>query len=102
MAKGFWVSLPMPVDRAAGIRPIAAIRAVITTGRTRDTTPSIMASFKRHMGFQVLAEHGDQYHTILDTYTKQGYKTNTGRYTEVCMGNMQCQNPAYQARTVRS
>ena len=39
MASGFWVSLPIPLDTAAGINPIAAIKAVITTGRTLDWTP---------------------------------------------------------------
>ena len=39
MAKGFCVSLPTPVEIAAGNKPIAAIKAVITTGRTRDITP---------------------------------------------------------------
>jgi hypothetical protein len=36
LASGFWVSLPMPVETAAGNRPIAAIKAVITTGRILD------------------------------------------------------------------
>ncbi|MNY18119.1 hypothetical protein D3C86_1514770 [compost metagenome] len=44
IANGFWVSEPTPVLIAAGIRPIAAISAVITTGRMRDTTPWCIAS----------------------------------------------------------
>ena len=36
MARGFWVSLPIPLDTAAGSKPIAAISAVITTGLTLD------------------------------------------------------------------
>ena len=46
IAKGFCVSLPTPVDKAAGIKPIMAISAVITTGRTLDITPSLIATFK--------------------------------------------------------
>ena len=43
MASGFCVSLPMPFETAAGISPMAAIKAVITTGRTLDCTPCITA-----------------------------------------------------------
>ena len=39
LASGFCVSLPIPVDTAAGNKPIAAIKAVITTGRILDWTP---------------------------------------------------------------
>ena len=45
MASGFCVSEPTPWEMAAGIKPIAAIMAVITTGRTRDSTPVRIASF---------------------------------------------------------
>jgi len=45
-ANGFCVSEPMPVDKAAGNKPMAAISAVITTGRTRDITPCNTASSK--------------------------------------------------------
>ena len=43
MANGLDVSEPMPCDNAAGIKPMAAIKAVITTGLTLDLTPSIIA-----------------------------------------------------------
>ncbi len=43
IAKGFCVSLPIPVLTAAGNKPIAAISAVITTGRMRERTPSEIA-----------------------------------------------------------
>lgn len=39
MANGLEVSEPIPVDVAAGINPMAAIRAVMATGRIRDITP---------------------------------------------------------------
>ncbi len=39
IAKGFCDSEPIPVDNAAGNRPMEAIKAVITTGRVRDFTP---------------------------------------------------------------
>ena len=38
-ARGRWVSDPIPVERAAGSNPRPAIRAVITTGRTRESAP---------------------------------------------------------------
>lgn len=40
IAKGFCDSEPIPVDIAAGNKPIAAIDAVITTGRMRVSTPT--------------------------------------------------------------
>ena len=43
IANGFCVSEPMPVEIAAGKSPNIAIIAVITTGRTRDATPSRIA-----------------------------------------------------------
>ena len=43
MASGLDVSEPMPFDNAAGNKPIAAISAVITTGRTLLATPSFIA-----------------------------------------------------------
>ena len=39
MAKGFCDSEPMPVEMAAGNKPMDAIRAVMTTGRVRAMTP---------------------------------------------------------------
>jgi len=35
MARGFCVSEPIPVEIAAGSNPMAAIMAVVMTGRTR-------------------------------------------------------------------
>src|SRR5471030_142936 len=46
MASGFDASDPIPFDIAAGSRPMAAIRAVMTTGRRRSATPSLIASPK--------------------------------------------------------
>lgn len=43
VAKGFCDSEPMPVEIAAGNNPIAAIKAVITTGRTLEITPCNIA-----------------------------------------------------------
>ena len=43
IAKGFCVSEPMPVETAAGIKPIAAINAVITTGLILEFTPNRIA-----------------------------------------------------------
>lgn len=48
-ASGFWLSEPMPVDNAAGNSPSIAIRAVITTGRTRAATPCRMASSRESL-----------------------------------------------------
>src|SRR6185312_2826469 len=45
-ASGFEASEPIPLDRAAGKRPMAAIMAVITTGRSLSATPSFIASPK--------------------------------------------------------
>ena len=42
IASGFDASDPMPCDIAAGNKPIAAIKAVITTGRKRSATPALM------------------------------------------------------------
>ena len=39
IAKGFWDSDPIPVDKAAGINPMDAIKAVMITGRVLDFTP---------------------------------------------------------------
>jgi hypothetical protein len=44
IARGLDVSDPIPVEVAAGISPIAAMRAVMATGRIRDITPERMAS----------------------------------------------------------
>ncbi len=44
MAKGFWVSLPTPVDSAAGKRPRQATSAVIMMGRRRSSEASRVAS----------------------------------------------------------
>lgn len=44
IANGFWDSDPIPVDNAAGISPIDAIKAVMITGRVLDFTPFKMAS----------------------------------------------------------
>ncbi|HWB25330.1 MAG TPA: hypothetical protein VG738_07610 [Chitinophagaceae bacterium] len=44
VAKGFCDSEPMPVEIAAGSKPIATINAVITTGLILETTPCKMAS----------------------------------------------------------
>ena len=46
IARGLDASEPMPCDNAAGARPIAAIIAVINTGRRRSATPSFMATAK--------------------------------------------------------
>ena len=43
LASGLELSEPMPCDNAAGQRPMAAIRAVIITGRILEFTPSFMA-----------------------------------------------------------
>lgn len=39
IAKGFCDSEPIPVDKAAGINPMDAIKAVMITGRVLDFTP---------------------------------------------------------------
>lgn len=39
IAKGFWDSEPIPVESAAGIKPILAIRAVMITGLVLVFTP---------------------------------------------------------------
>jgi len=44
MARGFDASDPMPLDIAAGNKPMAAIKAVITTGRKRSSTPAFIAT----------------------------------------------------------
>jgi hypothetical protein len=43
IASGFCVSEPMPIEIAADNKPVAAIKAVITTGRILDLTPSCIA-----------------------------------------------------------
>ncbi len=43
MANGFWESLPMPVDIAAGSRPRHATSAVIMMGRKRSSDASYVA-----------------------------------------------------------
>ena len=43
IAKGLDASEPIPVDNAAGIKPIAAIIAVMITGLSLVATPSRMA-----------------------------------------------------------
>ena len=50
VANGLEVSEPIPVDIAAGRRPIAAIIAVMITGRILDSTPNLNASIKVHSG----------------------------------------------------
>ena len=45
LAKGLELSDPIPVETAAGSSPIAAIRAVIITGRILDKTPDLMAVY---------------------------------------------------------
>jgi proline racemase len=47
VANGFCVSEPMPCESAAGSNPIAAIVAVMTTGRIRDMTPAFTESDAR-------------------------------------------------------
>ena len=42
MARGLWASEPIPLEVAAGINPMAAIMAVIITGRILDNTPSFI------------------------------------------------------------
>ena len=81
IASGFCVSLPMPLETAAGISPIAAINAVMTTGRTLDWTPSTDCPSG---GFvvEILFEYGNQDHPILNTDSKQRDKSDTCRYTE--------------------
>ena len=44
MARGFCVSEPIPVDTAAGNKPMAAINAVMTTGLILELTPVFRAS----------------------------------------------------------
>ena len=41
-ARGLELSEPIPIESAAGSRPIVAIRAVIRTGRIRVLTPILM------------------------------------------------------------
>ena len=43
MANGFWESLPMPVDIAAGSNPRQATSAVIMIGRRRRSDASCVA-----------------------------------------------------------
>jgi hypothetical protein len=45
LASGRELSDPMPWDMAAGNNPIAAIRAVIITGRILEFTPNFMALY---------------------------------------------------------
>lgn len=51
IANGFEASEPIPVDKAAGIKPIAAIIAVMITGRKRVATPSFNASENVQVGW---------------------------------------------------
>jgi len=46
IANGLDASEPIPCDKAAGSKPIAAIIAVITTGRKRSSTPAFIAMAK--------------------------------------------------------
>jgi len=50
LPKGLDASEPIPVDSAAGIKPIAAIIAVIITGRILLATPSLNTSAKVQSG----------------------------------------------------
>ena len=52
IASGRCDSEPIPWLIAAGNRPIAAIAAVIITGRIRDRTPSLVASCKGEPSFR--------------------------------------------------
>ena len=52
IAKGREVSEPIPVDVAAGISPMAAISAVITTGRILAITPERTATSKCILSFK--------------------------------------------------
>ena len=49
-ASGLEASAPIPLERAAGIRPIAAINAVMMTGRILLAMPSFNASAKVQSG----------------------------------------------------
>jgi len=46
VARGRCISDPTPDDNNSGIKPNAAINAVISTGRNRDNDPSCMARDK--------------------------------------------------------
>jgi len=70
IASGFCDSDPTPVEIAAGSNPMAAMAAVITTGRIRTLTPSRMASTNGSFSRIFLVEFRYQDHAILDTYTK--------------------------------
>ena len=54
MAKGFCDSEPIPVLMAAGISPIEAIKAVITTGLVLTITAFRMESFNENFSFKLL------------------------------------------------
>ena len=43
IAKGFWISDPIPVDKAAGNNPKDPIKAIINIDRIRLLTPNIIA-----------------------------------------------------------
>jgi hypothetical protein len=74
MANGFEASEPIPVESAAGIKPIAAIKAVINTGLNLLAIPSCMASVKVQMvvfqGCNIGCESGNKNNTILHTDAK--------------------------------
>ena len=53
-ASGLELSEPIPVDKAAGNRPMVAINAVIRIGRINELTPLLTAVYNgfRHEVFQ--------------------------------------------------
>ncbi len=76
LARGLELSEPIPVDKAAGIKPMVAIKAVIKTGRISEFTPRLIGCIQRIFttkSFQILFESGRKQHTF------QRYKYQKGR-----------------------
>ena len=82
IAKGRWLSDPIPWLKAAGSRPIAAMEAVINTERTLDFT-LIDRIFQRMPLPQVILDVRYHDHAILYTDTEEGDKADTGGDREV-------------------
>ena len=83
---------------AAGNKPIAAIKAVITTGRTLEITPSQIASWKCIFFIEVFSENANEDYAILNTYAKQCNESNACADAEIHTGYMQCKYTANQCK----
>ena len=74
IAKGRWLSDPIPWLKAAGSRPIAAMEAVINTERTLDFTLILIRIFQRMPLPQVILDVRYHDHAILYTDTEEAIK----------------------------